>query len=213
MATWKWIYYAPSLIKERHNARLRLQKGSFEKPLSFFSPALWLPWTGPGRKLWFEAWGPYFVWNFALLPLAFLPLGRWAAVSVLINLAAAEIFSNVYSFIMIVPNHGGGDLYRFERPPAGRREFYIRQIMGSANFATGSDRVDFLHGYLNHQIEHHLWPDLPMIRYARLRPRVKALCAGRGLPYVDEPVNRRMRKLMDVLTGRTAMRIWSRSGS
>ena len=36
----------------------------------------------------------------------------------------------------------------------------MRQVLGSTNFRTGGDVNDFLHGWLNYQIEHHLWPDL-----------------------------------------------------
>jgi NADPH-dependent stearoyl-CoA 9-desaturase len=38
-------------------------------------------------------------------------------------------------------------------------------------------------GNLCHQIEHHLFPDLPSNRYAELAPRVRALCRRFELPY------------------------------
>ena len=38
-------------------------------------------------------------------------------------------------------------------------------------------------GNLSHQIEHHLFPDLPSNRYAEIAPRVRALCERFGLPY------------------------------
>ena len=33
------------------------------------------------------------------------------------------------------------------------------------NFNTGSDANDFMHGWLNYQIEHHMFPDLSMLSY------------------------------------------------
>lgn len=33
------------------------------------------------------------------------------------------------------------------------------------NFNTGSDANDYLHGWLNYQIEHHMFPDLSMLSY------------------------------------------------
>jgi linoleoyl-CoA desaturase len=38
-------------------------------------------------------------------------------------------------------------------------------------------------GNLSHQIEHHLFPDLPSNRYAAAAPRVRDLCDRFGLPY------------------------------
>ena len=43
----------------------------------------------------------------------------------------------------------------------------------------GGDVNDFLHGWLNYQIEHHLFPDLPPLRYRQLQPKVKARCEGK----------------------------------
>jgi linoleoyl-CoA desaturase len=38
-------------------------------------------------------------------------------------------------------------------------------------------------GNLSHQIEHHLFPDMPSNRYPEVAPRVEALCARYGIPY------------------------------
>jgi fatty acid desaturase len=62
-----------------------------------------------------------------------------------------------------------------------------------------------LHGWLNYQIEHHLWPDLPMSEYQRLQPQVKALCEKYGIPYVQESVWVRLKKTVDVMVGNSSM--------
>jgi linoleoyl-CoA desaturase len=38
-------------------------------------------------------------------------------------------------------------------------------------------------GHLSYQIEHHLFPDLPSNRYARIAPQVRAVCERYGLAY------------------------------
>jgi fatty acid desaturase len=38
-------------------------------------------------------------------------------------------------------------------------------------------------GNLSHQIEHHLFPDLPAHRYAELAVEVREICERYGLPY------------------------------
>ena len=43
-------------------------------------------------------------------------------------------------------------------------------------------------GNLSHQIEHHLFPDLPSNRYAEIAPRVREICERYGLPYTTGPL-------------------------
>jgi fatty acid desaturase len=140
-----------------------------------------------------------------LIPLLFIPLGPIAVLSVLINSLLAEIITNLHTFLVIVPNHTGDDLFLFKDAVNTKSEFFLRQITGSTNFKTGSDFNDFLHGWLNYQIEHHIWPDLPMSEYQRLQPQVKALCAKYGIPYVQESVWKRLKKTVDIMVGNTSM--------
>jgi linoleoyl-CoA desaturase len=38
-------------------------------------------------------------------------------------------------------------------------------------------------GNLSHQIEHHLFPDMPSNRYAEIAPRIREICGRYGLSY------------------------------
>ena len=42
-------------------------------------------------------------------------------------------------------------------------------------------------GSLSHQIEHHLFPDLPSNRYPEIAERVRAVCIKYDLPYTTGP--------------------------
>jgi fatty acid desaturase len=128
-------------------------------------------------------------------------------ISAVKNLFLAELLTNFHGFLAIVTNHAGNDMYRFRdscRPYSG--SFYLRQVLASVDFWTGSDINDFLHGYLNYQIEHHLWPSLSMLSYKRSQPLVKALCKKHGVPYVQENVFLRLKKTIDIMTGASSMR-------
>ena len=162
--------------------------------------------TPEGRELWWRCYLPYAAWNFAILPSLYAPLGPWAVFSVWSNLLMAEALTNLHAFIVIVPNHAGADLSRFPAPTSSRQEFYLRQILSSANYPCGDDWTDFLHGGLNYQIEHHLFPDLSMLQYRRCQPLVKALCARHGVPYVQESVWRRLRRTVAIMNGQATMR-------
>jgi linoleoyl-CoA desaturase len=57
-----------------------------------------------------------------------------------------------------------------------------------------------LSGNLSHQIEHHLFPDMPSNRYPEIAPRVRALAARYQLPYNTGSFLRQF--------GTTTWRIW-----
>ncbi|MEU2954003.1 fatty acid desaturase family protein [Streptomyces xanthochromogenes] len=68
-----------------------------------------------------------------------------------------------------------------------RGQWYLRQIQGSANIE-GGFLFHVLSGNLGHQIEHHVFPDLPSNRYAEIAPRVRALCERHGIAYATGPL-------------------------
>ena len=65
-------------------------------------------------------------------------------------------------------------------------EWYLRQMLGSANFK-GGRLLSFMTGNLNYQIEHHLFPDLPSNRYAEISKRVQEICERYGITYTTGP--------------------------
>jgi fatty acid desaturase len=113
--------------------------------------------------------------------------------------------ANLHSFLVIIPNHAADDIYRFEEPGKSRGEFYLRQIIGTVNYNTGSNKVDFLHGWLNYQVEHHLFPAIPLNHYQEMQPIVKELCAKYNLPYRQESVFKRLWMTMDLMVGKTKL--------
>jgi fatty acid desaturase len=201
-SVWKIVYYAPRTHKE---LRLIQAKQAGEKIPQMTVIGAWSFFTKQGRALWFQSILPYVGFRFVLLPLLFLPLGTYAAVSVLINSILAEIFTNLHSFLVIVPNHAGDDVMMFGNKCTGRGEFYLRQILGSVNYPTGSDANDFMYGWLNYQIEHHLWPDLSLKQYQYVQPKVLQVCKKHGIPYCQESVFKRLAKAVDIIAGRTSM--------
>jgi len=70
----------------------------------------------------------------------------------------------------------------------------------------GTDFVDFLHGWLNYQIEHHMWPNLSMLSYQKSAPLVQEICDRYGVPYVKQNVFLRLKKTVDIMVGNTNMR-------
>jgi fatty acid desaturase len=75
-----------------------------------------------------------------------------------------------------------------------RGAWYVRQLLGSCNLE-GSPLFHLMTGNLSHQIEHHLFPDLPSNRYAEIAPQVRAVCERYGLPYLSGPLGKQYRSV------------------
>ncbi|MEI7795427.1 MAG: fatty acid desaturase [Methylococcaceae bacterium] len=201
-ASWKIIYYASSTLTE-YRAIEAKKTGGLRGQISRLD--MWNPLKPAGKDLWLSCMLPYSIVQFVVIPLLFLPIGVIAATNVFINVLIAEVFTNLHSFLVIGPNHTGDDVMMFENKAKGKGEFYLRQIVGSVNYQTGTDPVDFLHGWLNYQIEHHLWPEMTVSQYQQAQPMVKALCEKHNIPYIQESVFKRLVKTIDVMVGKTSM--------
>ena len=111
---------------------------------------------------------------------------------VLAGNATANLTRNVWSFMIIFCGHFPDGTEEFsEEETAGetRGQWYLRQLLGSANL-TGGKIFHILSGNLSHQIEHHLFPDLPAHRYAEISVEVREACARYGIPYNAGPLHR-----------------------
>ncbi|WP_141618938.1 fatty acid desaturase [Myxococcus sp. AB036A] len=189
--TWRASYYAPETLSSLRRKGRRKGGELTREEL---------------KELLLSCYLPYSAVQFGLFPALYLVLGPWASFSAFCNSVMADILTSLHTFLVVGPNHTGEDLYRFDSKPESRGERYVQQVIGSANYRTGGDLNDFAHLWLNYQIEHHIWPDLPMLKYREVQPQVKALCEKYGIPYVQESVWTRAKKMVDVVVGKTSMR-------
>jgi len=248
MATWKWYYYAPNTLKEMFAYRAQKEANKTVDEGSEATPVPASPFDGgregePGTvlfclKLLFtkgnvgplmalaKCAAPFFLFHFVAVPAPFYLLGGATMGNiVLANMVAAEIITNLHSFVAIATNHCGNDVYRFDTDVKPKSdEFYLRAIIGSVNYPTAAQFPkaegkpagwignvnDFLHGWLNYQIEHHMFPDLSMLSYQKAMPVVKEACERYGVPYVQEDVFTRLRKTQDIMVGNSEMLQWER---
>ena len=89
----------------------------------------------------------------------------------------ANVVRNLWSHSVIMCGHFPEGVETFEKASIEgetRGEWYLRQMLGSANIS-GSKAMHLMSGNLSHQVEHHLFPDLPSNRYAEIAPRVRAI--------------------------------------
>ncbi|WP_454793357.1 fatty acid desaturase family protein [Mycolicibacterium lutetiense] len=121
--------------------------------------------------------------DFVVLPA--LSGRRWRR-TLVANLGA-NVLRNLWAYLVIFCGHFPDGAERFS--PAtlqeeSRGEWYLRQMLGAANFKAGPV-LAFSSGNLCYQIEHHLFPDLPSNRLPEISLRVRALCEKYDLPYTS----------------------------
>jgi NADPH-dependent stearoyl-CoA 9-desaturase len=99
--------------------------------------------------------------------------------------AVANVIRNVWSNAVIFCGHfpdGAEKFTKTDMVGESKGQWYLRQMLGSANFDNGPV-LRFMSGNLCHQIEHHLYPDLPSNRLHEISFRVKEVCDKYDLPY------------------------------
>jgi linoleoyl-CoA desaturase len=131
---------------------------------------------GIGKKAGKQVLKDYVLWP--------LLAGPWFLPVLLANLVANGM-RNLWSYAIIFCGHfpdGAQTFSEAEIEGETRGGWYLRQILGSCNIE-GGKLFHVMSGNLDHQIEHHLFPDLPSNRYPELAPKVEAICARYGVPY------------------------------
>jgi linoleoyl-CoA desaturase len=86
---------------------------------------------------------------------------------------------HLWTFSVIFCGHFPAGVRLYEEAEAdheSRGQWYVRQLNGSANIE-GKRWLHVLTGHLSHQIEHHMFPDIPAARYPEIAPRVREICA------------------------------------
>ncbi len=97
----------------------------------------------------------------------------------------ANVVRNIWAFNIIFCGHFPAEVQTFHQEDAEnetRGQWYLRQLLGSANIS-GGKLFHIMSGNLSHQIEHHMFPDIPARRYPEAAAQVKVICEKYGLQY------------------------------
>ena len=97
----------------------------------------------------------------------------------------ANVIRNIWTYAVIFCGHFPDGAEKFTKTDMigeTQGQWYLRQMLGSANFDAGP-ALRFMTGNLCHQIEHHLYPDLPSNRLHEISVRVRQICDKYDLPY------------------------------
>jgi fatty acid desaturase len=144
-------------------------------------------WPAARAKMWRQVKKDYLLWPL-LGGVASLVLGHgfWAGLGAsLLGYVIANVIRNLWTFVTIFCGHFTDQIHTFDPADVkgeSKGHWYLRQCLGSANIR-GGKVFNFMTGHLSHQIEHHLFADLPAHRYAQFAPRVQAICQRYNVPY------------------------------
>ncbi len=97
----------------------------------------------------------------------------------------ANLMRNFWTFAIIFCGHFTEDAETFPieiLENETRGGWYLRQLRGSSNLK-GGKIFNILTGNLSHQIEHHMFPDIPGARYEELSVKVQEIAARYGQNY------------------------------
>ncbi|MRH87793.1 acyl-CoA desaturase [Nocardia sp. SYP-A9097] len=138
-------------------------------------------WFSEPTKIFLRKAGKQVAKDFVIYPALTGPAWK----STLKANATANLVRNLWAYAVIFCGHfpDGAQKFteeQFENETQG--EWYLRQMLGSANFEAGPTMA-LMSGNLSFQIEHHLFPDIPSNRYAEVSVKVKELCDKYDLPY------------------------------
>ncbi len=113
-----------------------------------------------------------------------------SAVTTLSANVVANLVRNLWTHSVIMCGHFPDGIETFEKKSIEgetRGEWYLRQMLGSANIS-GGPLLHLMTGNLSYQIEHHLYPDLPSNRYSEISPKIQELFERYGLSYTTGPL-------------------------
>ncbi|MBX0327673.1 fatty acid desaturase [Oscillochloris sp. ZM17-4] len=127
-------------------------------------------------------------WTFALPIMA---LGLWGGLG--FALLSQAVFG-VYLGSVFAPNHKGMLVVTDDMPI----DFLRLQVLTARNVRAHA-LTDFWYGGLNYQIEHHLFPSVPMHRLRELSVLVKAFCAQRDVAYYETSMVQSYREILSYL--------------
>ncbi|KAG6502788.1 delta(8)-fatty-acid desaturase 2-like [Zingiber officinale] len=126
----------------------------------------------PGRFL--EILGVSVFWIWFPLLVSCLPSWWERCLFVLVSFAVTGI-----QHVQFCLNHFSSSVYI---GPPRANDWFQKQTMGTLDISC-APWMDWFHGGLQFQVEHHLFPRLPRGQLRRVAPFVQELCLKHGLPY------------------------------
>jgi fatty acid desaturase len=113
----------------------------------------------------------------AYASLVFLVMSPLRAVAFLV---VQQGLFGLYLGCAFAPNHKG-----MEMPSPGQDWSFVQRQVTTSRNVKGNRVLDVVMGGLNYQIEHHLFPTMPMVNLRRCQPMVREYCLSHDIGYCE----------------------------
>ena len=174
LLTINWAFFADFQQMKRYTA----QKLSY---LNSKSPSL--QWIGLiiTKILYFSIW--------LIIPIIFLDAPWWAIIIgfIAMHYTAGLILSLVFQLAHVIE---GAEMPKPDNSGTMKNTWAIHQLLTTVNFSTKNSFINWFTGGLNHQIEHHIFPNISHIHYNKIGMIVKKTAQEFNLPYNEYKTTR-----------------------
>ncbi|MEM8897874.1 MAG: fatty acid desaturase [Bacteroidota bacterium] len=115
------------------------------------------------------------------LPIMLLPIPTWQILLMFLcmHLVAGFVLSMVFQLAHIMP-----DIHFLEQEEQDiEQNWLVHQLETTSNYAMKNKFITWIFGGLNHQVEHHLFPNVCHVHYPQISRIVQKTTKEFGLPY------------------------------
>lgn len=130
----------------------------------------------------------YIIW--IVLPLVFMDITfwQWLIGFFAMHYTAGIILSLIFQLAHVVPN---AEMPLPDKDGNLEHTWAIHQLYTTSNFAPKNKFISWYTGGLNHQVEHHIFPNISHIHYGKISKIVKETAKEFNLPYNEYKSMRR----------------------
>lgn len=117
-----------------------------------------------------------------ILPMILLPFAWWQT---LLGFLSMHFLAGLFLSLIFQPAHviTDVDFYTPDADGTIDNNWAIHQFRTTNNFARGSKFFSWFIGGLDHQVEHHLFPNICHVHYGKIAPIVKETAKNYQIPY------------------------------
>ncbi len=167
LLTFNWMLTADFKQTRRYLAK-NLSYGKMPKPISQWSILLIT------KMLYVATW--------IVIPLIFFNIAWWKILLgfFIMHYTAGLILSIVFQLAHVVEE---AEMPLPDESGTMKNTWAIHQLFTTVNFSTKNRLVNWFTGGLNHQVEHHIFPNISHVHYTKISRIVKSTAKEFNLPY------------------------------
>lgn len=175
LLTFNWMLTSDLLQTKRYLAR-KLSYGKFPKPSKQWSNLVIT------KVIYVAIW--------IVIPLIFMNIAWWKILIgfFMMHYVAGVILSVIFQLAHMVEE---AHMPLPDETGTMKNTWAIHQLFTTVNFATKNKIMNWFTGGLNHQVEHHIFPNISHVHYTKISKIVKQTAQEFNLPYFEYKTTRK----------------------